>query len=735
MKALYHAIKNKFSHPKTLVWYMSAPAPVFALVAIMVVYSIAPKVMENLIKETAVDNAVNMTRTLQKIRNYYSQNVVRKINGLSEVQASHLHALSDTDIPIPATFLIEMAQSHNIDDNLKVEVTSPFPFLPRSARKMNDFQTRAWYALQQNPDKPYSQIDTVDGKRLVRVALADTLSRPTCVSCHNSHQDSPKQDWQLNDVRGLIEIEVNVEPWLARANRVALWVVAVCLMAFLSLILFNLRTARLIMRPLHQVSNALTALADKRMVKLETSDSSYQEVSELSQAFLRLQEYEKHRQALENKVQTLAYFDALTQVPNRASMVKYLGESLQHLNQDETLSFIIVNIDKFNEVNDTLGYKVGDQVLQAVAHRIQQLYPAKMVARFNGAEFSIACIETTDSRKNCGTQVDLVEEMQRPFKLSEHQVHLTVSVGIAQTTQTATQAQDIVAHANIALSQAELSSKEKSILYTPALSETLHHRVNMIQQLQYALEHDELQPYFQPQFDLHSGKLIGAEALLRWVKQDGTMVSPAEFIPIAEKSHLILPIGRKVLFDACHLNKSWQKKGLDPFRVAVNVSGIQLDEDDMPSLTRQALEESGLSPQWLELEVTESALMFDINLVIDKLSNLRLLGVELAIDDFGTGYSSLSYLKRLPIDRLKIDQSFVRFLMQDSDDQAIVQMILDLGKSLKLKMIAEGVENQQTRDYLQQKGCDEAQGYFFARPMPADEFYQFARDWQNNPQS
>ncbi|TDF41794.1 EAL domain-containing protein [Alteromonadaceae bacterium M269] len=726
----YQSLKHWYSKPKPLEWYVSAPVPIFAVLAIVLVFTIAPRVMENLVKENAVSTAVDLTETLQKIRNYYSRNVLSKVIAHSNVESTHLHKISENGVPIPATFLIEMAQSHTENDNIKVNVTSPYPFAPRKGRVMDDFQTYAWQQLIQNPNEPVSQFDTVDGRRVVRVALPDKLTAPACVACHNAHRDSPKNDWKLGDVRGIVEIEVNVESGLERANNISLWIVLGSFLCLIVLILFNLRVARKVARPLSEITNAMTALSERKHIQTKTKRCDYTEVRTLSAAFVNFQDNELRRQALEEEVHNLAYYDTLTKVPNRASMVKFLKETIPSFSEQESLSLLIVNIDKFNEVNDTLGYSIGDQVLVAVAKRIQESCAGSIISRFNSTEFAIAYLGTKTEDECLAYATKIVEQMQIPFTVDEHNVHLSVSIGITVIRDNETSIDDAIAQANIALNHAEASETEKLVYYTPALSQELHHRVKMIKELKVASNNFELVPFFQPQIDLVSGEIIGAEALLRWIKPDGTMVSPAEFIPSAEKSRLILPIGRQVLNDACRLNKQWQDLGLKPFRVAVNVSGIQFDEDDMVDAVQDALNQSGLSPEWLELEVTESALMSDIEIIVEKLSRLRDLGIELAIDDFGTGYSSLSYLKRLPIDRLKIDQSFVRHLIQDEDDQAIAQMVLGLGKSLKLKVLAEGVEDAETRDFLKERGCDEVQGYFYAKPMSAQEFTEFAKAFQ-----
>jgi diguanylate cyclase (GGDEF)-like protein len=697
--------------------------------------------MESLARESAVNNALSITQTIQKIRDYYTQNIGTKlanklresaqnISSISETEAFHIAQLAETGIPVPATFLIEMSNFNTPEDEVKVSLTSPFPFDNRKDRVMDDFQMRAWNELVANPDIPVTTFTTRNGHRTVRVALADRFLLPTCVGCHNSHPESPKHDWQVGDVRGVLEIEINVEPWMARASSLSILVVSACFIGFFILVLFNLRFARRIARPMQQVTSAITSLAERKDIDINMERAGYIEVRDLNNALGLFQHNEAQRQTLEKEVEKLAYYDPLTKLPNRASMVRYLTDAIETMASDKALRLILVKLDKFSEINDTLGYDVGDKVLCSAAERLQTLYPGTVIARFNSAEFAIAYVSDKENCSRSEKVQQLPTEINKTFVVGEYEIQTTASVGATAIREPNVSVGDTIARANIALSQAEASDKERLIFYSPELSEELHQRVALIRDLKVAIEQKELQPYFQPQVCLQSGRLVGAEALLRWRKADGTHVSPGEFIPVAERSRLILPIGRKVLEDACRFNKQWQEQGLEPIRVAVNVSGIQFDEDDMVALTQETLAKTGLSPECLELEVTESALMSDIDTVIKKLTNLRQLGIELAIDDFGTGYSSLSYLKQLPIDRLKVDQSFVRHLAEDKNDQAIVKTILDLGKSLNLKLLAEGIEDPQATLFLMANGCTEAQGYYYGRPMPADEFFVFAKKLQ-----
>ncbi len=357
-----------------------------------------------------------------------------------------------------------------------------------------------------------------------------------------------------------------------------------------------------------------------------------------------------------------------------------------------------------------LGYDIGDQALITVANRLHAVCKCHFVSRFNTTEFAISFV--SDDVDDCQALAErILTIVVEPIYVEEHEISLCISIGCTQVSDNRLSVDELVSQANIALHQAVQHHAEKIVSYTSTLSQTLLDRVSMIKELKLAIENKELVPYFQPQFDLQTNELVGAEVLLRWLKPDGTLIPPFQFIPIAEKSRLIIPIGRLVLNEACRLNKLWQDQGLKPFRVAVNVSGVQFDEQSIVEEVQQALQSSGLDAKWLELEVTETALMSDIHEIVRKLTELRNLGLELAIDDFGTGYSSLNYLKQLPIHRLKIDQSFVRNVINNEDDQAIIETILNLGKTMKLKVLAEGVEGEAEEHYLKSLNCDEVQGF------------------------
>ena len=336
---------------------------------------------------------------------------------------------------------------------------------------------------------------------------------------------------------------------------------------------------------------------------------------------------------------------------------------------------------------------------------------------------------------------DLAEKVsaivkEEPFKVYNENFQVRTSIGVSTFPDDGKDPNDVLKHADIALNRAKEEGRDRFKEYTEDFDKAVQARFQLLRDLRDALENEDLTIFYQPQFDLRNGKIIGAEALLRWFKKDdskegGKYISPAEFIPIAEQSGLIVPIGEWVLLEACRTAKKWQESGHE-IRIAVNVSGAQFFQSDLVGHTKSVLKETGVTPHNVELEVTESVFMDDITIAINTLNELHELGVELAIDDFGTGYSSLSYLRQFSIDRLKIDQSFIRNALTNDDDAAIARTIVKLGHSLNLKVIAEGVETKEHEKFLIDEDCDEVQGFRYSKPIPQDEFWEFLQSYNGD---
>jgi len=443
------------------------------------------------------------------------------------------------------------------------------------------------------------------------------------------------------------------------------------------------------------------------------------------------------RSAAEDKIHKLAYFDQLTGLPNRTLFAQKLTELAFTGNDKANKSFAVVtlDLDHFKDINDSMGHNVGDAILRGVGKRLRAEIPEHaVVARAGEDEFAVT-IMLDDEYKTARDVGQKIAEIIRakPYIVYNESFQIRSSVGVATYPKDGTDPNTVLKNADIALNRAKEEGRDRIREYSEDFDRAVQHRFQILRDLRDALENEELSVFYQPQFNLKTGEIIGAEALIRWFKKDnskegGSFISPGEFIPIAEQSSLIVPIGNWVMKEACETAKKWHEAGKN-IRIAVNVSGAQFYQNDLIGYTKDILKETGVEPNLLELEVTESVFMDDISIAVNTLKGLHELGVELAIDDFGTGYSSLAYLRQFNIDRLKIDQSFIRNALNNADDAAITRTIISLGHSLNLHVIAEGVETKDHESFLAEQGCDEVQGFRYCKPIPKDEFWAFAEKY------
>ena len=443
--------------------------------------------------------------------------------------------------------------------------------------------------------------------------------------------------------------------------------------------------------------------------------------------------------AAEDKIHKLAYYDNLTSLPNRTLFIQKLSDHTKkqaESKETKRLAIIAVDLDHFKDINDSMGHNIGDAILRAVGKRLRSSMPeSSFVARTGEDEFAVM----TPLTNNAHTARDIAEKViniirLEPFKVFNENFQVRASIGVSTFPDDAVDPDQVLKNADIALNRAKEEGKDTVKEYSEDFDKAVQARFQMLRDLRDALEKDELTLHYQPQFDLKTGRLIGAETLIRWWKPDnskhgGSFISPVEFIPIAEQSGLIVPIGEWVLHKACEAALSWTSHDGEPLRIAVNVSGAQFYQSDLVEHVKKVLKETGIEPNRLELEVTESMFMEDIQHTVKTLQELHTLGVELAIDDFGTGYSSLSYLRQFPIDRLKIDQSFIRSALNNPDDAAIAKTIIKLGHSLNLKVIAEGVETKDHESFLIEESCDEVQGYRYSKPIAEEDFKKFLSNY------
>lgn len=422
------------------------------------------------------------------------------------------------------------------------------------------------------------------------------------------------------------------------------------------------------------------------------------------------------------EVDHLAYYDKLTDLPNRTLFEDRLAQAIAvgH-GAHQKLAILFVSLDQLKKVNDTLGHPLGDCLLKQVAARLRLcITESGTVARFGGEEFAIL-LTTIGQPKDVLEIISAIRVALKPsFNLDRQEIFGTASMGVSFFPLDGEDSQSLLKNAGAALYRSKDAGGDNYEFYTADMNAIASKRLALETSLRLAIENRELLLHYQPQLVLDSLQISGIEALVRWQHPLLGLVSPADFIPLAEETGLILSIGEWVLREACRQNKSWQEQGFPPMRVSVNISALQLQRQNLAETVSRILDETRLAPAFLELELTESSIMTNAETTIDVLTRLQTMGVTISIDDFGTGFSSLSYLKRLPIDALKIDQSFVRDVSTDQDDAALVMAIITLAHNLRLRVVAEGVETQEQWRFLHLLRCDEIQGFVFSKPLPPD---------------
>ena len=428
------------------------------------------------------------------------------------------------------------------------------------------------------------------------------------------------------------------------------------------------------------------------------------------------------RKQAEEKVMHLAQFDTVTGLPNRYLFNDRLDVMLTQAQRNHwSLGILFVDLDRFKAVNDTLGHAAGDLLLRLVAARLREcVRPSDIVGRLSGDEFALVLANLAKVDDAGLVAQKIVGALAAPFDLSGHQTYISASIGIALYPTDGGDAATLVRNADTAMYRAKEQGRNGYRFYLPDMNERLRQRLEREAQLRGALERNEYRLHYQPKVNLQSGAISGFEALLRW-EHGGRLVPPAEFIPILEYTGLIVPVGEWVVRSVCQQIKRWEKQRLPVHPVAVNLSARQFQRSNLVEAIGKVVQETGVAPGLLELELTETLLMSDAGEAVETLRKLKALGVRLAVDDFGTGYSSLAYLKRFPLDALKIDRAFVRDAVTDPDDATITLTIINLAHSLKLKVVAEGVENEGQLHFLRSHGCDEMQGFYFSRPLPVED--------------
>ena len=471
-----------------------------------------------------------------------------------------------------------------------------------------------------------------------------------------------------------------------------------------------------------QVREDVATSREREICAAETGATSDDHIAKLQQANEQLVIATIEVQSAKDQLDHLVHHDPLTNLPNRALLQDRLGQAIELARrQGRRIAVMFMDLDQFKHVNDSLGHAVGDQLLQSVARRVVGcVRHSDTVSRQGGDEFILLLPYIEHAEDAALSAQKVLTALAAPHHVDGHHLHIGASIGISIFPDDGQDAETLIKGADTAMYDAKNSGRSNYKFFEPRMNVRAVERQSLEAGLRLALERQEFVLHYQPKINLHSGTIVGVEALIRWQHPQRGLLPPAQFVPIAEDSGLILPIGRWVLREACRQARAWQDAGLPPTAVAINSSVPEFQAKDFLENIRATLEATRLEPRYLEIELTESILMHDAEATESVLHALADLGIKLAVDDFGTGYSSLSYLRRFPLDTLKIDQSFVSRMTDNPDDAAIVSAVISMAKALRLNVIAEGVETPEQLAFLLAQHCDEGQGYYFGRPVAAE---------------
>lgn len=447
--------------------------------------------------------------------------------------------------------------------------------------------------------------------------------------------------------------------------------------------------------------------------------------------YMLINNYTKELREQKNIFDYQAHHDCLTDLANRVLLNDRLEQAIEKAKRNKKkFALFFIDLDRFKNINDSLGHLMGDKVLKVVGQRLQRIIRKEdTLARLGGDEFTIITEDLKTETNASFLARKILSTLEEPIYIEEHTLHISCSIGISLYPEDGTNSEDLLKYADVAMYKAKDEGRSNFQYYSSNMTEIAYDRVLMETNLRKALKNEELLVYYQPQINAQTNKIIGMEALVRWQRADsGLMIYPDKFLPLAKETGLIIQVDRFVMRQAMEQIVTWNKKGLNPGVLALNLAMKQLHDEHFISTVEQMIKDTGCKPEWLELEVTEDEIMKNPENAIKILKQISDMGIELAIDDFGTGYSSLSYLKRLPIDKLKIDRSFIKDLPDDEEDVGITKAVIALAKSLKLSVIAEGVETKEQKEFLLENGCENIQGYFYAKPLPAAEMQQMLID-------
>jgi len=621
-----------------------------------------------------------------------------------------------------------------------------------AAIAFNDYQAaeETLSALKAIPNVVSAMIYAQDGRIFARYKRADLKHFPVPSPGKEDYEFginrlSVFQDIALDkEIIGTIYIQSDLKELYVRIIRNAgTVIVLIALSIFVAFLLLS-KLQHAITKPILDLTHLMQIVSTRRDYSVRSPIQRGDELGFLSKGFNEMLEqiqtrdteikrsYEQLSQELaerkraEETIKYMAYYDSLTGLPNRTLFNDRLSQTmLQAQRYGQKVAVVFFDLDNFKNINDTLGHTTGDLLLKAIAERLTNIIRGvDTISHQGGDEFSILISGINHVQDVAKIAQKILDALSEKIRLDEHEIFITASMGISLYPSDGDSAETLVKNADIAMYAAKEQGRNNYQFYTPAMNTIIFERITLENSIRKALEKDEFVVYYQPRINIKTGQITGMEALARWQHPDLGLTLPLKFIPLAEETGLIIPIGEQVMWKACKQNKMWQDSGFPHLCIGVNFSAKQFQQKNLIEMITKVLTNTGLKPDRLELEITESTIMRDIRHATSTLHELHEIGIKISIDDFGTGYSSLSYLKNFPIDMLKIDRSFLIGVTTNSDDKAIVDAIIAMAHILKLKVIAEGVETEEQMEFLRSHNCDEAQGYLFSKPLPSEELAQ-----------
>ncbi|PCI04267.1 MAG: hypothetical protein COB78_08050 [Hyphomicrobiales bacterium] len=663
---------------KINIYNLALAVPLLLAISLIIACFVIPNMIVEDARETAGQSAVQTVKQFKVIRGYYTKNVISKAKASGALTPMIDHVGSPNGIPLPATLIHDLS-TLLAKENTTMTLYSAYPFPNRKDRVMDGFMNDAWAYLSTNPTGVYRQEEMHNGKSILRVAVADVFTAQGCVDCHNAHPASPKNNWKLGDVRGVMEVGTNINPAVRAASEIK---------NFLLIGVF------------------LALLVSFIMVKF--GNRAKQHMKEIEEAHL---ETETARQ----EAHEISLRDPLTGLPNRRAFSEHI-KALDNdaSNKSKDFSVLLIDLDRFKPINDIYGHEVGDFVICKAAERLEKAVgKLGIVARLGGDEFGVVFDKTNPDSENLAEEI--IASIEVPIVTGNVRAEISASIGIATSPNHGCDTQSLLRAADLAMYNVKKNGRAGWNVFNEDLDVEMRATAKLESDVRSAVSDHKFQPFFQPIVDIQSGRIHGFEILARWDHPELGNITPENYLPIIEQFDLMNEFTSVILQQACSAAKDWPKN----IKLALNISTTEICDPATPVRLMSILTDFDFSPMRLEIEVAETALIEDFDIAKQVISSLREAGIRVILDDFGTGYSSLGYLRELNIDGIKIDRSFVLAMDDNKDCEKIVLSMISLAHNLGLQTIVEGIENKSILKRIRGEGATFGQGYLYSKAMPA----------------